>query len=101
MNHRLESFLADHHGLRFLSNFAGSTEEKEIDSLGEGIKKLLGRLYVGKKYEEGWKQFDTMKAEFTKRVENYHGNRSGYFKNMLEEIKEQEREALGYRLHSN
>jgi hypothetical protein len=78
----------------------GSEEEKEINKLGKNILNLLDKLYVGEKYKEGWKSFDVLKTAFKDNVQRYIGNYSSYFGNMLKEIEEQEKQALGYHIHS-
>jgi hypothetical protein len=94
---RLESMKS----LRKKIKSEGNEEEREIAKLGKNILNLLDKLDVGKRYKEGWDSFDVLKTAFKDNVKRYIGNYSSYFENILKEIEEQERQALGYHIHSD
>ena len=77
----------------------GSEEEKHLFKLGKNILSLVDGLYVGEKYREGWNSFYLLKTAFKDNVQRYNGIYLPYFQNTLNEIEEQERQALGYHLH--
>jgi len=77
----------------------GNKEEIETLKLGKNSLKLLNKLSPGEEYQGMWNSFDALKNAFKANVQRYKGIYSGYFGNMLKEIDEQERQALGYHLH--
>ncbi len=79
----------------------GTDEEIEMNKLGNNLLKLVDNLYSGEKYKEKWSSFYLLKTAFKDNVQRYQGNYLNYFENTLNEIEEQERQALGYHLYSN
>jgi len=77
----------------------GSEEERHLLKSGRSILRLVDKLETGKKYEEKWSSFYLLKSAFEDNVQRYKGKYSNYFSRVLDEINEQERQALGYHLH--
>jgi hypothetical protein len=92
----LESFLKRTQKSEF------NEKETELKKLGERILNLLNKkLFPVEEHEKERTSFDNMKAEFLGKLNKYSGPRSEYFKEMLKNINEQERQAGGYPINSD
>jgi hypothetical protein len=78
-----------------------SNDEEEMNNFGKNMLKLVNTIFPGEKYKQEWESFDYMKKRFKENINNYSGIHYTHFKKMLESIEEQERQALGYHIHSD
>lgn len=78
----------------------GSDEEKHLFKLGKNILNLVDKLYAGEKYKDKWCAFNIQKNISKENVQRYSGIYLSYFQNELNKIEEQERQDLGYHIHS-